>query len=141
MIAWVNEALKDWGRAQFWLMFKGNGFPSRTMLGKLLEEGAVGAATNQYTREFPEVLTGDNLMVANAVKTLPEYPRALVSVHYVLRLPARDKWRQIGIDRQMYYDVLSGAQVKIANAMEASEARLCAQNDHNFLESVKTALK
>ncbi len=144
MIAWVHEACKSWGRAQWWLMFKGNGYPSRTILGKLMEEGAVGAATNQFTREFPEVLQGENLMIANAIKTLPELPRAIISVHYVLRLPARTKYTKIGIDRPTYYEVIAKAHIRIANCVEAQDlreqARVSDQKDRNFLDSVKRAL-
>jgi hypothetical protein len=128
VISWVDCVLKNWGRAQYWLMFKGNGYPSRTILGKLLEEGAVGAACNQYTREFPEVLMGENLIVANAVKTLAEKPRAIISVHYVLRLPARVKYTRIGIPREHYYETISAAHISLANAIDAQDARISAQS-------------
>ncbi len=128
MISWVDCVLKNWGRAQYWLMFKGDGYPSRTILGKLVEEGAVGAACNQYTREFPEVLMGENLIVANAVKTLAEKPRAIVSVHYVLRLPARVKYTRIGISREMYYDTISAAHITLANAIDAQDAKISEQS-------------
>jgi hypothetical protein len=141
MISWVHCALKDWGRAQYWLMFKGDGYPSRSMLGKLLEEGAVGAATNQFTREFPEVLVGENLIVANAVKTLSEKPRAVVSVHYVLRMPARNKYKFMGISREMYYGIVWGAHIQIANAIEAQDVkaklRLLSQNAKQEVRSLQ----
>lgn len=123
MIGWVDAVLKEWGRAQHWLMFGKHGVPSRTILGKLIEEGPVGASTNQFTREFPEVLCGENLIVANAVKTLPEHHRAIVSVHYVIRLPAYKKYKRIGISKHAYYDYISDAQVKVANAIEAQDLK------------------
>lgn len=123
MINWVHAVCKEWGKAQHWLMFGRRGFGSRTMLGKLIDEGVVGAASNQYTREFPEVLTGENLIVANAIKTLPEWPRAIVSVHYVIRLPAYKKYQRLEIPRSTYYEILSQSHIKIANSIEAQDRK------------------
>ncbi len=124
MISWVDGVLKNWGRAQYWLMFKGNGFPARTILGKLMEEGAVGAACNQYTREFPEVLMGENLIVANAVKTLSEEPQTVIRAHYVIRMPAKQKYSFAGITKYRYYEIIDQAHVKLANAIDAQDARI-----------------
>ena len=140
MISWVHCALKDWGRAQWWLMFKGDGFPTRTMLGKLMEEGAHGASSSQYTREFPEVLMGENLVVGNAVKTLSEVPRAIISAHYVIRLPARTKYTRAGISREMYYDTISNAHIQIANAIEAQDVKAKARvSEQSRPKSVRTS--
>lgn len=133
MIAWVNQACKDWGRAQWWLMFKGEGFPTRTMLAKFIEEGVHGAACNAFTMTYPEVLTGYNLLVGNAIKLLPELPRAIVSVHYVLRMPARAKAKRIGITRDQYYEVLWKTHIPIANSIEAQEIRISKQSERQLV--------
>lgn len=123
MINWVHEVCKSWGRAQYWLLYGKQGFPTRTMLGKLMEEGLVGAAFNRFTMEYPEVLVGENLAVANAIKTLPETPRTIITVHYVIRLPAKLKYAKLNIKKDAYYDALSNAHYLIANALQAAEIR------------------
>lgn len=125
MINWVDAACKEWGRAQYWLLFGKGGFPTRTMLGKLIEEGVVGASCNQFTMTYPEVLTGENLVTANAIKTLSEVPRNVTTVHYVIRMPAKQKYPKLGMTRWAYYDALSEAHIRIANFIEAYDiARL-----------------
>lgn len=99
------------------------------MLAKFIEEGVHGAACTAYTMTYPEVLTGYNLLVGNAIKTLPELPRAIVSVHYVLRMPAREKAKHIGITRDLYYDTIWKAHIPIANSIEAQEIRISKQSD------------
>ena len=121
MIDWVHDSLRDWGRAQYWLLFGKQGYPTRTMLGKLIEEGVVGASCNQFTIEYPEVLMGRNLQVANAVKTLAEMPRTVVSAHYVFRMPAKQKYTKLGMSHTKYYNTLSQAHLSIANALQAAE--------------------
>jgi hypothetical protein len=128
MISWVNAVCKEWGRAQYWLLFGKGGFPTRTILGKLMEEGVVGAACSQFTMEYPEVLTGDNLVVANAIKTLSEVPRSVVTVHYVFRMPTRLKYAKLGMGRTSYYDTLNLSHVQLANAIDAIDSKNSGQN-------------
>lgn len=123
MIPWVNQLCKDWGRAQHWIWFGGVGLPPRTMLGKLIEEGVVGAAFSSFTMQYPEVLTGDNLLVANAVKTLPETPRTVITVHYVLHVPTKLKYSKLKMTRHSYYATLSAAHINLANAIDAQERK------------------
>lgn len=123
MINWLDSILRDWGKAQYWLLFGKQGFPTRTMLGKLIEEGVVGAAFNKFTMTYPEVLQGENLIVANAVKTLPENPRTVVTAHYVIRMPTKQKYAHLGISKTVYYDTLSAAHLLIANALQAQELK------------------
>jgi hypothetical protein len=114
MIGWVNEACKAWGRAQYWVLYGYNGWPSRTLLGKMIDEGIVGAAVGQWVREFPEVLTGQNLLTANAVKRLGEESRTLVTVHYVIKGHARHKCRVIHMAPRTYYAKLDAVHYQLA---------------------------
>ena len=118
MIDWVHDALKDWGRAKYWVLFGRGGYPTRTMLGKLMEEGVVGASCSSLTMEYPEVLVGENLKTENAVKTLPETPRNIITAHYVFRLPVKLKCAKLEIPKTTYYQLLSHAHINIANALD-----------------------
>jgi hypothetical protein len=133
MIQWVNEACKSWGRAQYWLLYGNKGLPSRTILGKLIEEGLVGAACNQWTKDYPEVLQGQNLIVANAVKQLPEQPRTLITIHYVISGTARYKCRVISMPIRTYYGQIDHAHFELAQLIEDADsahnrARVCRTN-------------
>lgn len=121
MIGWVDAICKEWGRAQYWLLFGKTGWPTRTVLGKLMEEGIVGAACSQFLVEYPEVLTGDNLRTANAIKLLPEEPRSLVTIHYVIRMPAKQKCQRIPLPLRTYYAKLGDAHVRLANVIQFQE--------------------
>ena len=121
MIGWVHEACRSWGRAKYWVMFGKGGYPTRTMLGKLIEEGVVGAACSQFTMEYPEVLMDENLKMENAIKTLPETPRTVITIHYVFRLPTKAKYAKLGIGKGTYYDALAHAHTMLEARYQVRE--------------------
>src|SRR6476646_5461059 len=123
MINWVDLRCKAWGRQKYWLYCGGNGFPSRSMLGKMIEEGLIGAGCSQFVSSYPEVLNEENLIVENAVKALAEESRAIVTVHYVIRMPARRKFHKLNISKNRYYEILDRAQIYIANSIESQESK------------------
>lgn len=123
MIQWVDELCKDWGRAQHRLLFGFQGWPTRSMLGRLIDEGIIGASSNQFTMQYPEVLSAENLKTANAIKTLPEEPRALITIHYVFRLRARDKCERIEMPIRTYYARINDAHRAIESALQLMEIR------------------
>lgn len=133
MIGYVDEACKAWGRAQYWVLYGSNGWPSRTLLGKMIDEGLVGAAAGEWGRPFPEVLTGKNLITANAVKRLGEDSRTLVTVHYVIRGYARYKCKVIHMAQRTYYQKLDVVHYQLEPLLQEAERlahnsnRLCAQ--------------
>lgn len=133
MIAWVNEACKAWGRAQYWVLYGSNGWPSRTLLGKLIDEGLVGAVAGEWARPFPEVLTGANLVTANAVKRLGEESRTLITVHYVIRGHASYKCKVIHMAPRTYYQKLDVVHYQLepllqeADRLAHNSAKACAQ--------------
>ncbi len=62
------------------------------------------------------------------MKALSEEPRLVISAHYIIRKPAKEKYAIAGITRYMYYDIIGDAHVKIANSIDAQKRRISEQN-------------
>lgn len=115
MTAWVHAALEEWGRAQRWVACGIDGWPPKSTIGRLMEEGVTGAGIRRFVQHFPEVLTGYPLIVANAIKTLPEELRDAVFGRYVIQSkkhgrPAKVVAACLGIAERTYYDRVSTAK-------------------------------
>lgn len=121
---WVHERCKNWGRAQYRIMYGKGGYPTRTMLGKIIDEGLVGSgAAGKFTQYCPEVLIGEDLETANAVKMLPDEERQLVTIHYVIRLPAKIKAQRIEIPIRTYYAKIRDARQMLVGVLTSFELR------------------
>lgn len=120
MIDFIHERLKKWGPEKRRILFGVNGWPSRTILGRLIAEGDVGASFSAYTQETPEVFSPDSLEVNNAFKQLPEKSQNLVFIHYVITAPAKQKCAIIGVDRNTYYYRLDSSHGELAHILYRS---------------------
>lgn len=139
MIPWIDEALKGWARAKRRLIFGQDGWPPRSVLGKLIDEGVTGAAALKYVQHHPEVLTGEALTMNGLLQRLPEELRTVIFAHYVVKLPAARKARVMGLSRDAYYKQLDKGHERLAvfYALEGpTEPRETVATD--FLQTVAT---
>lgn len=124
MIDWIHARCNTWGRQIRWLYQGKDGWPSRSTLGKMIEEGLVGASADKFTQHWPEVLNADALEINNAVKRLAEPDREMLFVHYVVIGKGKVKAARIGISRSTYYDRLDLAQQHLWRALAAGPDKI-----------------
>lgn len=124
MIPWVDEALKEWARDKRRIEYGNEGWPPRSVLGKLIEEGVTGAAALKFVQHHPEVLTGESLNVNRGVCKLPEDLRTVLFAHYMVRGPVKHKAFTLGISRDAYYRQLDKAHERLATHLEIEAATI-----------------
>lgn len=120
MIQWVHHACLEWGRAKRRIMDGTEGWPTRSMLGRLIEEGACGASQPGMIRNrYPEVMLGNALQVSIALTRMAASHRMeiqclVVSAHYVAPGCAPVKAQLIDIAIKDYWKKLHEGHIFIA---------------------------
>lgn len=137
MIQWVDDHCHAWGRHKRWLVYgTHNGYPSLTLLGKLIIEGP-GACSRNFA---PKVLVSDDplaytLVSASLLKMAEthqmEAPYAVVWAHYFFAGVAKRKAPDMGLALRSYWQHLHAAHAFIS-ACEVGdvsrELKSCARN-------------
>ena len=120
MIGWVHEYCKEWGRAKRYVLSDAGAWPTRTMLGKLMDEGVCGAGQSGPDRNhFPEVMEGRALEVNTALKRMANTHRMysecmVIWAHYVLDGLAKSKAKRLEMSRDDYWRFLNAGHSFIA---------------------------
>ncbi len=117
MIAWIHERCKHWGWQMRLLYLGKDGWPARSILGKLIEEGALGASSSRFMQHFPECLDADAIATNNAIKTLSEADREVLFLDYCVIGKAKVKAARMGVERRTYYDRRDAAHVRLSHAL------------------------
>lgn len=117
MIDYIHARCTDWGRGVRAIYLGRDGWPSRSVIGKLRDEGLLGASCDKLTQHYREVLTGEQLETGNAIKQLSEDDRAILFVHYVIVGKGKIKAHRLGIGRTTYYAYVEKAQGHLAVAL------------------------
>jgi len=117
MIDWVHASCNEWGR-QMRKRAYDTGYPPRSLLGKLVEEGP-GAGSNRFYQHIPQMLEGEARDVSIAVQNMfgtmsMEDPCVVVVAHYLFPGKAAGKARALHMDMQKYWRHLHAAHSYIA---------------------------
>jgi hypothetical protein len=104
MIDWIHEGCKHWGWQMRMLYVGKDGWPSRTMLARMIEEGALGASASRFMQHFPECIDAEALKFNNAIKRLGEKEREILFIDYVVIGKGKVKAVRMGIARSTYFD-------------------------------------
>ena len=123
MIAWIDDIGKDWGR-----YLRRNptgpdhvdsGYPSTSVMGRIREEGSVGAAIRSHIQVIPvKDMPSDLLEFHRAWDVLqPRYKR-VVYVQYVAVCPLYEKLEFLDLKKTTFYQCLSKAQAELWSLME-----------------------
>ncbi len=118
MIDWIHEGCKHWGWQMRILYVGKDGWPARSILGRLIEEGALGASAVRFMQHFPECLDADALRYNNAIKRLVERDREILFVDYVVVGKSKVKAARIGIPRSTYFDRRDAAHTRLASSLQ-----------------------
>lgn len=121
MIDWVHTSCMEWAH-QYRARRYDTGFPPRSMLGKLVEEGA-GAGSSKFYQYFPEPYRGEAMDVSVAVQKMMstmrlEWPCTVLLAHYLFAGKAKGKAKDLHIDMPTYWRHLHSAHCYIAGVIE-----------------------
>lgn len=99
----------------------GHGYPSRSLSGKLLEEGVVGAGhAGSHTQFFEEFYTNDALLGRRALTALNEQERTAIQVHFFGQgIQVKLKAHMLGWAVRTYWWRLNRAMEKFALALRS----------------------
>ena len=114
MIDYIDARCQDWGHSIRAIYIGKDGWPSRSVIGKLRDEGVLGASCDKLTQHYREVLTGERLETGNAIKQLSEHDRAILFVHYVVIGKGKVKAARLNVSRKTYYEYVNRAQGHLA---------------------------
>jgi len=125
MIDWVHTSCQEWSRQYRNRRFD-TGYPPRSMLGKLVEEGA-GAGSSKFYQHFPEVYRGDAMDVSIAVQRMTgtmrlEWACAVFIAHYLFAGKAKAKARELNLNMADYWRHLHSAHCFIAGHIQQPKA-------------------
>lgn len=137
MITWVDDQCRTWGAHKRWIVYGShNGYPPKSLLGKLIEEGP-GAGERLFV---PRVLVSDDPLAYTLVSVAlfkmaetheMEAPYAVVWAHYFFASKAKEKAPKLGMPLRTYWQHLHAAHAFIS-ATEVGdvsrELKSCARN-------------
>lgn len=130
MIDWVKYRAQEWGAQMRWLYCGKDGWPPRTTLARLIDEGSNGAAVSRFNQHFPECLSPEALITNNAIKRLAQRHQEMFWIHDVIRGRAKKKAEIMSINVRTYYawmDEAHNSYVRSStNAINAQNSQNCA---------------
>lgn len=132
MIDWVDQKCRDWGAHKRWLIHGKEGWPERSILGRLIEEGP-GAGHETFGSQCPiKDPPEEYTLVSVALQRMAlaqgmEKPIQVMHVHYVAYGKAKEKAPKVGVSVKQYWNLLHAAHAFIS-AIDVSRETVCTQN-------------
>jgi len=126
MIQWVHAHCLEWGRLKRKALFGSEGWPARSTLGRLIDEGHGASHASVWRNHFPEVMTGVALQVSRALAKMAatqemEKQWLVVHLHYLYPDKARAKADALKISVPVYWNTLGCAHSYLAGQIEDVE--------------------
>ncbi len=136
MIDWIHEGCKHWGWQMRIFYLGGDGWISRSILGKMMEEGLLGASASRLIQFFPECMDAEALKYNNAIKTLGERDRETLVICYVVIGKLKVKAHRLGIDESTLFQRRNTAQAHLSQAIHrvATEKKAPKTRQSNYNE-------
>lgn len=120
MIAWVDDYCRTWGAHKRWVLSAPDqGWPERSVLGRLIEEGP-GAGHESFTsrspvRDPPEPYTLVSVALQRMAATHEMgKPIEVIHAHYLLPERAKQKAPKLGLTVRQYWNLLHAGHAFIA---------------------------
>lgn len=110
LYVWKDQVLASWQGHDGW--------PARTVLARIIEEGA-GASHGRGNQRVFEVFSNDGLKIRLAMEGMPIGPRQVLAVHYLADGNAKSKAKELEISKSRYWAMLDSAYHYLAGHLEA----------------------
>lgn len=134
MIQWVDEECKAWGAHKRWLKHAVMGYPARSVLGRLIEEGP-GAGHEAFHSSVPvkdpppQYLSVNLALTRMALTHELEGSIIIIHAHYVEYGRVKQKAPALGISLKQYWSMLHTAHAFIAGCADVPRGTsVCTQN-------------
>jgi hypothetical protein len=130
MIDWIHARCREWGYQMRYLYIGQDGWPSRTTLARMIEEGALGASVGRFVQHHPECLGEEALQLNNAIKRLGERDREILFVIYIVREKGKITMARYSLSRTAYYDWVDEVHKRISmslNYISEQNSQKCRQ--------------
>ena len=97
----------------------------RCAIGNVKDFRDGAGSRTQREQHFPEVYTGDAMLVNNAFKRMPPALRTMMDAHYVIDTPRDKRVRAdlMGISAKKYWDGVRAAEVYVEGYLAAQQDR------------------
>ena len=116
MIDWIDDLAKDWAR---YIMRSNKAWPSRSILGRIVDEGSVGAAIRSHIQVIPiNDMPADVMEFHRAWNALRGKRRQILWVHYCSKAGIQRKISAMRTTKTTYYYWLDSAQIEIWQVMD-----------------------
>lgn len=132
MIDWVDQKCRDWGAHKRWLIHGKDGWPERSTIGRLMDEGP-GAGHETFgsqvpIKDPPVAYTLVSIALQRMALTRGmERPIKVVHAHYADYGHAKIKASQLGVSLKQYWNLLHAAHAFIS-AIDDPREPVCTQN-------------
>jgi hypothetical protein len=135
MITWVDEECRSWGAHKRWLIWGKEGWPERSILGRLIAEGP-GAGHETFGSRVPvkdppvAYASISHALQLMALTHELEKPIQIVHAHYVDYGMAKQKAPKLGVSLKQYWNMLHAAHAFIAGCNVPRETDSCTRSRH-----------
>lgn len=134
MISWVDNDCRAWSAHYRWQMLGDDGWPERSILGRLIDEGpGAGHApfgTRVLVKDPPDEYRFINLALQHMALTREmEKPRYAIHLHYLIRGRAKTKAPLMEVSVKQYWNLLHAGHAFIAACapVDVPRGALCTQ--------------
>jgi hypothetical protein len=126
MIPWVDETCQTWGRHKRWLITGEQGWPERSILGRLMEEGPGAGHEDMRSRVPIKDPPEDYVLVSVALQRMAathELGKSIevIHAHYTKNGKAGSKATDLGVSVKQYWNLLHTAHAFIAGMATPQE--------------------
>lgn len=122
LMAEIKGAGSLWGE---YMREQPNGYPTRSMMSRIKEEGPVGAAIKQHVRSVPtEGMSKTVAKFHRGYLRLTEERRALIFLSYVSRMKWDDLATTLAVSKSTMYRMRNEALAEIGKTWELTFPRL-----------------
>lgn len=129
MIDWIDDLGNDWGR--YLRKTVKNGYPETSIMGRIREEGSVGAAIRTFVQVIPiQDIPADVLVFHRAWNVTKSRYKKLIFVRYVPICPTEEKLIELGLTERTYYYRLDRSHSELRDLMDLQK---------EFAKTAKTA--
>ena len=110
-VAYADQRLDAWAS---WVRGNQASWPPRTLLARIIEEGAAGAAHGSSVESMPEVVAQTDRAVARIDQEL----RRVIKVYYLVHAPSEIKAARCHVSRATFWRRVERGQLAIYNQLQ-----------------------
>lgn len=116
---WLEPMIDAWVGQSRHLLYGKGGWPLRTVLARVIDDGAGASHSAPNQRTF-EVYHRDGLTIRRAMEGMPLLQRQVFVAHYLAHGNASEKAKILGLSKSRYWAILDTAYYYLAGRIDAT---------------------